>query len=139
MTTGDLTIEEPYNDSKLYLKAQTEKTRVEEDSIGLTSINAFWDQREKRASFFLDAENPMYKLDVRGRLNLKDSVSKELETDINISNVSLSLLKPYLALVFSDLSGIANGKLKISGDPYKPVMTGDVKVKNAKNSGNYNR
>lgn len=132
ITTGDLTIEDPYNDFKLYLNAQTEKTRIEEDSIGLTSINAFWDQREKRASFFLDSENPMYQLDVRGKLNLKDSISKELETDINIRNVSLSLLKPYLALVFSDLSGIANGKLKISGDPYKPVMTGDVKVKNAK-------
>lgn len=132
ITTGDLTIEDPYNDFKLYLNAQTEKTRIEEDSIGLTSINAFWDQREKRASFFFSSDNPFYEMDVKGKLNLKDSSNQELDTDINISNVSLSLLKPYLSIVFSDISGIANGKLKIAGKVRHPLMTGAVKVKNGK-------
>ncbi|MEN9949300.1 MAG: hypothetical protein RLY85_52, partial [Bacteroidota bacterium] len=139
ITTGDLTIEDPYNDFKLYLNAQTDKTRIEDDSIGLTSINAFWDQREKRASFFFASDNPLYELDVNGKLNLKDSANQELDTDINIRNVSLSLLKPYLKVVFSDLQGIGNGQLKISGNLKKPVMTGAVKVRNGKITIDYTR
>ena len=58
LTTGDLTIEDPFNHLKLYLNAQTDKTRFEDDSIGLTSINGFWDNNERRASFFFESDNP---------------------------------------------------------------------------------
>jgi hypothetical protein len=132
LTSGDLTIQDPFDKFKLYLNAQTEKTRFEEDSIGLTSLTGFWDNDEKRASFFFESANPNYELDVRGKLNLKDSSNQEIDTDINIRKVSLSLLEPYLGIVFSKMEGIGNGRLEIKGKLNEPDLIGTVKVSNAK-------
>ena len=132
ITSGDLTIEDPFNNLKLYLNAQTDKTRFENDSIGLTSINAFWDSKEKQASYFLESENPNYQFGVKGKLDLKDSSQQKIETDIDVVNVKLSLLQPYLGIVFSQMDGLGNGKLRISGNLKEPDFTGAVKVTNAK-------
>ena len=132
ITSGDLTIEDPFNNLKLYLNAQTDKTRFENDSIGLTSINAFWDSKEKRASYFLESDNPNYQLGIKGKLDLKDSSHEHIETDIDIVKVKLSLLQPYLGIVFSQMDGFGNGKLHISGNLKEPDFTGAVKVSNAK-------
>jgi len=132
ITSGDLTIEDPFNNLKLYLNAQTDKTRFENDSIGLTSINAFWDSKEKRASYFLESDNPNYQFGVKGKLDLKDSSQQQIDTDIDIVNVKLSLLQPYLGIVFSQMEGLGNGKLRISGNLEEPDFTGAVKVSNAK-------
>lgn len=132
ITTGDLTIEDPFNHLKLYLNAQTDKTRFEDDSIGLTSINGFWDNLDKKASFFFESENPLYKLIAKGKLDLKDTLNKTIETDINIQNLQLSVLKPYLGIVFSDMSGSGNGFLRIQGNLEEPDLVGAVKVIDAK-------
>jgi hypothetical protein len=132
ITTGDLTIEDPFNKAKLYLNAQTDKTRFEEDSIGLTSINAYWDSQEKRASFNFDSDNPNYQLGIKGKLDLKDSLHQKIETNINLVNVNLSLLKTYLGVVFSDISGKGNGILQITGNLNSPDLLGKVNISQAK-------
>jgi hypothetical protein len=132
ITTGDLTIEDPFNHARLYLNAQTEKTRFEEDSIGLTSINAFWDNQEKRASFNFDSDNPNYQLGINGKLDLNDSLHQKIETNINLNNISLSILMPYLGIVFSDIKGFGNGLLQIKGDISNPTLVGKVRITDAK-------
>lgn len=131
ITTGDLTIEDPFNDLKLYLNAQTDKTRFEDDSIGMTSLNAFWDSKEKRASYFFESDNPNYQLGVKGKLDLRDSSMQQIETDIDIVNVKLSVLQPYLGIVFSQMDGFGNGKLRIAGNLKEPSLTGKVQVTKA--------
>ena len=132
ITTGDLTIEDPFDKLKLYLNAQTDKTRFEEDSIGITTINAFWDKEEKRASYFLESNNPEYLFGIKGKLNLADNAKDQIDTDIDVKNVKLSILEKYLDVVFSDLEGTANGKLRLHGNFEEPDLTGEVKVSNAK-------
>ena len=139
ITTGDLTIEDPFNHLKLYLNAQTDKTRFENDSIGLTSINGFWDDTEKRASFFFESDNPFYKINAKGKLDLKDTLNRRIETDINVQSLRLSILKPYLGIVFSDMDGIGNGFLRIEGNLKEPDMVGAVKVSNAKVTVDYTK
>lgn len=132
ITTGDLTIEDPFDKLKLYLNAQTDKTRFEEDSIGITTINAFWDKEEKRASYFLESNNPEYLFGVKGKLNLADNAKDQIDTDIDVKNVKLSILEKYLDVVFSDLEGTANGKLRLHGNFEEPDLTGEVKVSKGK-------
>ncbi len=132
ITTGDLTIEDPFDKLKLYLNAQTDKTRFENDSIGITTINAFWDNSEKRASYFFESQNPNYLLGLKGKLNLSDSSNEEIDTEIDISNLKLSIIQQYLGDIFSNLEGDASGKLHISGKLKEPDIIGEVKVKNAK-------
>ncbi len=130
ITTGDLTIEDPFDKLKLYLNAQTDKTRFEDDSIGITTINAFWDNTEKRASYFVESNNPDYLFGIKGKLNLADSSKTEIDTDLDIKNVQLSILERYLGVVFSNMQGSCNGKLRIHGKLEEPDLTGEVKVDN---------
>jgi hypothetical protein len=132
ITTGDLTIEDPFDKLKLYLNAQTDKTRFEDDSIGITTINAFWDNTEKRASYFVESNNPDYLFGIKGKLNLADSTKNEIDTDLDIKNVQLSILERYLGVVFSNMEGVCNGKLRIHGKLEEPDLTGEVKVNNGK-------
>jgi hypothetical protein len=132
ITTGDITLEDPFKNLKMYLNAQTDKTRFEEDSIGITTLNAFWDSKEKRASYFFESNNPNYQIDVNGKLDLNETKEGTIETDINIDNLKLGLLKPYLGVVFSNLEGFGNGKLKISGSLKEPDLIGSVKVTESK-------
>ncbi|MEY3433166.1 MAG: hypothetical protein RL131_1102, partial [Bacteroidota bacterium] len=124
ITTGDLTVEDPFNNLRLYLNAQTDQTRFEDDSIGLTSINAFWDDKQKRSSFFLESDNPYYQFDINGALNLKDSTQEMIETNFNLVDVNLSILEPYLGVVFSKIQGKGTGMLKIIGNVRKPDLIG---------------
>jgi len=131
ITSGDLTVEDPFGNLKVYLNAQTEKTQFENDSIGITSITGFWDNVEKRSSFYFESDNPSYQLDARGRLNLKDSLNQRIDLDITIGNVNLSLLEPYLGIVFSKMEGTGSGKLQITGSLQEPDLVGSVAVKDA--------
>lgn len=116
----------------MYLNAQTDKTRFEEDSIGITTLNAFWDSKEKRASYFFESNNPNYQIDINGKLDLNETKDGTIETDINIDNLRLGILKPYLGVVFSNLEGFGNGRLKISGDLKEPDLIGSVKITKSK-------
>jgi hypothetical protein len=132
ITTGDITLEDPFKNLKMYLNAQTDKTRFEEDSIGITTLNAFWDSKEKRASYFFESNNPNYQIDINGKLDLNETKDGTIETDINIDNLRLGILKPYLGVVFSNLEGFGNGRLKISGDLKEPDLIGSVKITKSK-------
>ena len=132
ITTGDITLEDPFKDLKMYLNAQTDKTRFEDDSIGITTLNAFWDSKEKRASYFFESNNPNYQLDVSGKLNLDETTNGNIDTEINIDKLRLSILKPYLGIVFSDIEGFGNGKLRIQGSLKEPDLIGSVKITESK-------
>ncbi len=128
ITSGDITVEDPYGDLKIYLNAQTDQTRFEGDSIGITTLNGFWDNKKKRSSFFLVSDNQDYRFDVKGGLNLEDTLNQSIEASIDITELKLGLLETYLTDIFSDIRGKATGKLRISGNLKKPDFTGSVKI-----------
>jgi hypothetical protein len=130
ITSGDLTIEDPYNKLKIYLNAQTDQTRFEGDSIGITTLNAFWDNGKKKASYFLTSDNDQYRFEIDGNVDLSDSLNQNIEADFDIKEVKLTILEKYLGSIFKDVKGIANGKLEISGRLSKPDLTGSVKISN---------
>ena len=131
ITSGDLTIEDPYGRMNIYLNAQTEQTRFEDDSIGITSINANWNNRARKATFFLNSSNEGYVFDIKGIADLSDSSNPSLDADIDISMLRMSILRKYLDIVFSDIQGSGKGKLKLSGELSAPDITGTVTLKDA--------
>jgi hypothetical protein len=130
ITSGDITIEDPYNKLKVYVNAQTDQTRFENDSIGIISLNAFWDNTLKKATYFVNSNNQGYIFDVKGNVNLADSNNKSIDTDFDIVDARIDILENYLGIVFSDMNGNASGKLKISGNLKEPDITGKIQLKN---------
>lgn len=131
LTSGDITIEDPYNSLNVYLNAQTEQTRFEGDSIGITTLNGNWNNGERRATFFLNSSNPGYVFDVRGRVFLADTSNRTIDTEIDIGSTRADLLEKYIGVVFSEMSGTATGKLRLYGPVSEPQLTGSVRLKDA--------
>jgi len=130
ITSGDITIEDPYNKLKVYINAQTDQTRFENDSIGIITLNGFWDNTLKKATYFVNSNNEGYIFDVKGNVNLADSNNQVIDTDFDIVEARVDILENYLGIVFSDMNGTASGKLKISGNLDEPDITGKVQLKN---------
>lgn len=131
LTSGEITIEDPYGQLNVYLNAQTEQTRFEGDSIGIISLNGNWNHRLRKATFFLNSANEGYAFDVRGNVVVPDSGQGAIDTEIDIGSVRLGLLSTYLDIVFSDISGSGTGSLRVSGPLSEPDITGKVRLKDA--------
>jgi hypothetical protein len=129
ITSGDITIEDPYNRLNIYVNAQTEQTRFEGDSIGIISVNGNWNNRQKKATYFLNSANKGYAFDISGHVNLADSSSQTIDTDIDISTVKVDILEKYVGIIFPEMNGTGSGKLRISGPLKEPDITGSVKIK----------
>jgi hypothetical protein len=131
ITSGDITIEDPYNKLRVYVNAQTDQTRFEDDSIGITTLSAFWDNDRKRANYFLSSDNLGYIFDVKGSVFLADSINQIIDTDITIGGTKIDILENYLGIVFSDMDGVAKGNLRIHGNLREPDLTGKVTLSDA--------
>ena len=131
LTSGDITIEDPYNSLNVYLNAQTEQTRFEGDSIGIISLNGNWNNSQRRATYFLNSSNEGYMFDVRGQVSLSDSTARSIDTYIDIGSTRADLLEKYVGIVFSDMKGTAAGKLRLHGPLSEPLLTGSVRLKDA--------
>jgi hypothetical protein len=129
ITSGDITIEDPYKNLKIYLNAQTDQTRFEDDSIGITTLNAFWDNTRKKANFFLESNNLNYIFNAKGNVDLLDSTNQTINTSFDIGDTRLSMLKKYVGIVFSEITGSAQGKLEITGNLKEPDLTGSIRIK----------
>ena len=131
ITSGEITVEDPLNKLKVYLNAQTEQTYFEDDSIGITSVNGYWDNVNEKASFNLVSDNPNYDFKVDGHINIMDSSNQTMDINAAIKDTRLSILKKYLSVVFSEMDGSAQGNLRLSGKLNAPELTGSVKILNA--------
>jgi hypothetical protein len=131
LTSGDITIEDPYGKLNVYLNAQTEQTRFEGDSIGIISLNGNWNQSLRKATFFMNSANEGYVFDLRGNVILTDSGRGTIDTEVDIGSIRLGILSTYLDIVFSDIQGSGTGRITVSGPLSEPDITGKVTLKDA--------
>lgn len=131
ITSGEITIEDPLNKFKIYVNAQTDQTRFENDSIGITTLNGYYDKKLSKASFNIQSENPGYQFLIDGKIDLADSSKPTIDAFIDLQDTKISVLETYLADIFSKLDGMATGKINIKGDANTPELLGNVKLADA--------
>lgn len=131
ITSGEITIEDPLNKFKVYVNAQTDQTRFENDSIGITTLNGYYDKQLKKVSFNLESENPGYQFLIDGKIDLADSSKPIIDAYIDLNKTKLSVLQTYLSDIFSKMDGTASGRIDIKGDANTPELIGAVNLSNA--------
>jgi len=131
ITSGEVTVEDPLGKIKVYVNAQTEQTWFEEDSIGILSINGYWDNARQRANFNLNSENENYMFEASASLNLEDSSNRTIDATVDLQDTRISLIEPYLKDIFSEMDGRAKGRLRITGKLDEPEILGKATIKDA--------
>ncbi|HEX5668953.1 MAG TPA: translocation/assembly module TamB domain-containing protein, partial [Chitinophagaceae bacterium] len=128
ITNGEITVEDPLNKLRVYINAQTDQTRFENDSIGITTLNGFYDKANDKVTFNIDSDNPDYVFLIHGGLNLADSTNPVINATVDLVDTRISIIETYLSAVFSEMDGKASGQINVTGNANKPDLTGDVKL-----------
>ncbi len=133
LSTGKVRIIDPFGHPKIQSEGvYTEKTRVNDDSIGLVTTDVYYDIDKGIINYTAKSVNPPdHNFDVTGTINLKDSTDKQFVAEVNIDNSKLSAIRRYLSSIMSDVNGDVSGKLKIYGRTDDLKYSGKGHLRNA--------
>ena len=100
--------------------------RVNKDFIGDGSLVSSWDPEEKKISLngFIGSKE-FKKIDFQGQL-FTAKKDNNLDFNCKIRNLKLDFIKPYVSDLFSNISGLLDGDIHITGSLDKPVADGEL-------------
>lgn len=129
--SGNVIIEDAFQDMYISSELKAEQFRLESDSIGEIQITAAWDGSNKNAKFEAISDNENYKFSVAGSYDMSDSLHHQINANANFDYTNIHFLEKYLSTVFDSMKGFATGNLRMQGDINKPDYVGDIDVKDA--------
>lgn len=105
--------------------------------VGNIDGNSQWDPKQKRIYSRVTVNRENFKsIDLKGYYYpLKEK--NQLDLDLNFDQADLRLLQPFFSAQTSNLSGFAQGSVKVSGTPSDPLTFGDCVVSEGKVKVNY--
>jgi hypothetical protein len=100
--------------------------QVNKDFIGDGNVISKWDTENKRVLLdgFLGTKE-FRKLSFTGHFS-PDKKENNIDLKCEIRNLRLELFKPYVKDIFSDISGLLDGDLHLTGSLEKPVVNGEL-------------
>ncbi|MDB5190800.1 MAG: hypothetical protein JWQ96_363, partial [Segetibacter sp.] len=131
LASGDIILKDFFNRFNIEANLRAEQFRMDDDSIGIVNLSGDYDSRNGLVRFNVNSENELYNFVGDGSFNTKDSVGSPLRTNINLNNTRVTILNKFLGMVFSDIEGLATGKLEVNGNPAHPDLLGRVKLTKA--------
>lgn len=133
LLSGTVDIADPLGNMQVDVSAVTDQFRLDDDSIGQINLAAYYNVKKGILSFGGNANNLDYQFDLKGFYNLRDTTSnKQLDMTISLERAKIDLLKMYLSEVFSNVTGYANGTLRLVGPPNKLNLLGQATLSDGK-------
>lgn len=118
LLSGTVNVTDPFGKIRVDVNAESEQFRIDDDSIGKVALKGRYYGALKEVTFNATSLNTDYKFDLQGIYNLGDSTKSEnIDIFTNLKDTKIDLLQRYLSGVFSDVTGLATGVLRISGPP----------------------
>ena len=116
LLTGRISLLDPFGKYAVEVNAEADQFRFENDSIGKVRLDANFTQRSRQLNYRAVSENQDYNFDVTGNYKLGDSITKDqIDLNATLNPAKIEPIKKYLSGVFSDMSGLATGTLRVVG------------------------
>jgi hypothetical protein len=104
----------------------TDSLSINKEILGKTYLNAKWNNHDKNIAIHAHAERGNLKtLEIDGIYTLQ---SNNLDFTVDLNKLKMNILEPFLSSIFSEIRGIASGKLKVTGKTSEPLINGEVKT-----------
>ena len=132
LLTGSVDITNPFGKPTADFQGTAEQFRFANDSIGKLDLAANYQKSTGAIHATLHSDNKDYHLDGQALINT-DSTAAGPAIDIttDVADVKVDLLEKYLGGVFTNLTGNASGKLRITGPSSHLLYLGTVQLKSA--------
>lgn len=118
-----------YDAPLFYSDIEINNLKLNKEEFGLAKINSFWVEKDK--SIMLSAStsyNNNETIEIQGNYYPEN---KNIDCDINIEHIKTRVLTPYMQSFASNISGVTDGKIKMSGTLTKPVFNGELSSQNS--------
>lgn len=126
LATGNLTVQDYYNDRLLASDFDVKDWGVNRDTLGSLRLRSYWDADSR--SVIIGAENRVGEqvpLTIAGYYIPGDD---SLNVDIRLAQVGLERLNTYASEWVSETSGGVSGRVNISGTALKPDISGSLQL-----------
>ncbi|RYY68085.1 MAG: hypothetical protein EOO13_13255, partial [Chitinophagaceae bacterium] len=129
--TGTATVRDPFGNPFIRFQGVTDSLSMDGNYLGTVNLASTVDTRTGRVTYKVDTDGSDYVFEGDGYYNYKDSTGDKLGINLTANKIRLEILQPYLKTVFSQMAGVAKGKITMKGDGTAPSVIGDVVIDSA--------
>lgn len=126
LATGNLTVQDYYNDRLLASDFDVKDWGINQDTLGSLRLNSYWDADSR--SVIIGAEN---RVEDQVPLTIAGYYipgADSLNVDIRLAQVGLERLNNYASEWVSETSGGVSGRVNIRGTALKPDISGSLQL-----------
>jgi hypothetical protein len=134
--TGTITLQDPFGKQYLEFNAEADNFRLDDKLIGNVPLQGTLNTQTGLITAKGGTNNNLYKFDINGTFNYKDSSENQMNFNLGAERFDLSLLDNYLGSIFSEIKGNAISNLNMRGNKRK-LVTGTVSVDSCSLKVNY--
>ncbi|MDP4282362.1 MAG: translocation/assembly module TamB domain-containing protein, partial [Bacteroidota bacterium] len=130
--SGDLKLFDIYGKMRLLSDLRIEKLKFNNEMLGTAALTVFYDNDNQKfdvSSKIIYTGNigTNIPLNMAGDISIKDP-DPRINLVVNLKNLNMKMLNPFVSSFMSQLSGLASGNVQIYGTLSKPVFHGEVKL-----------
>ncbi|MBS1665681.1 MAG: translocation/assembly module TamB domain-containing protein [Bacteroidetes bacterium] len=132
LLTGSVDMTDPFGKPFIKFTGDADQFRFANDSIGHLELSADYHGSTKAINATVHSDNKNYHLDSKILVNLSDSAAgPPIDIVTDVADTKVDLLEKYLGGIFTNLSGNATGKLRITGPSNHLLYLGTVSLRDA--------
>jgi len=132
LLTGSIDMTDPFGKPTVNFNGEADQFRFANDSIGHLQLAGDYQNSTGAVNATLHSDNKNYHLDAKALINLSDSsAGPPIDIVTDVADMKVDLLEKYLGGVFTNLTGNASGKLRITGPSSHLLYLGTVNLKDA--------
>jgi hypothetical protein len=128
--TGTITVTDIFRKQLLNFKGSVNNFELDGKNLGKEIIDADVNTNTGKINWKLETNEKDYAAIIEGEYNYKDTLGNSLKINSDIGSFNLDILKPYLTSIFSDVSGVATGKINLKQQNKKLILVGSPTVNN---------
>jgi TamB, inner membrane protein subunit of TAM complex len=125
--TGTITLQDPFGKQYVEYNTEAENFRLDDKLIGNVPLQGTVNTQTGLITAKAGANGNLYKFNISGTFNYKDSSENQMNFDLGAERFDLSILDNYLGSIFSEIKGNAISTLNMRGNKHK-LVTGTVTV-----------
>lgn len=130
--SGDFKLVNPYGGFTILSDLRLDKFKFNKEMLGDATFKVVYDNAANRFDLksqilYTGNSGTNIPLTISGSVFMNENEPR-LNLDIDLKNLNLVMVSPYVSSFMSGIHGLASGEIKVRGTSLKPVVTGQLKL-----------
>ncbi len=124
--TGTATAKDIFGKTTIEFKGRADSFALDNRYMGKVNLEANANTETGDITYKADTDEKDFKFTLDGKLNYKDTTGNSFESNLVADKLNIDILQPYLSTIFSEMKGMANGKIRLISKNKDLTLSGDA-------------